>query len=164
MPPYRRYRRLAGQKPEYTIELSAPMNKLTVDPAPLQDPQNPPDAPATLLKLVIRIPVRRFPPANEEEKQMSFKIIQNAISRIENTSNLSLRAYYFTRLFVEMVRQPILIAQDNIFRNMIIHKISEIEKEVYMTDSTDYTDALAESIQEIHMMLGDIHHHPWYTE
>jgi hypothetical protein len=63
-----------------------------------------------------------------------------------------------------MVRQPIIIAQDNVFRYTIIHKIIEMEKDLYTTESTDYTDALEDSIQEMHMMLGDIHYHPWYVE
>ena len=146
------------------VEPSARMNKSNADPSAPQDAQNPPDAPATLLKLVIRIPVRRFPPANAKEKDMSFKRIRSYMYLIQNTSNLSLRTYYFTELFVEMARQPITVAQSRIFRNTIIHKIPEIEKEVYTTEYTDHTDALEDAIQEMHLMLADIHHHPWYIE
>lgn len=164
MSPCRRSRRLAGQEPDSILESSAPMDKSNTDPSLSQDLQDPPDAPATILKLVIRIPVRRFPPANAEEKQVSLKILRSTMSLIENTGRLSLRTYYFTKLFVEMARQPIIIAQDNILRHTIIHKIIEMEKDLYTTESTDHTDALEDAIQEMHMMLGDIHYHPWYVE
>ena len=135
---------------------------MTSTPAPAA-PQNPADTPATLLELVIRIPVRRFPPANAEEKALAVSVTRNYLDLVDSTSSIPLRMHYCAQLFYELARQPILVAQNPKFREVTVAKIAEMEDDLRKYSWNEHTDSLEDALHEVHMMLADLPHHPWYT-
>ena len=127
--------------------------------------QDPPDAPETevILELTIRIPVRRFPPANAEEKQMAIDYTQSALRLVESASTRTNRIYYAAQLYNELARQPILIAQHLAFRQTVINKMTELENELRRGPETAFDQDLEDAFHETQLMLADLHFHPWYN-
>lgn len=152
----RRSRRLAGLAPE---PFAVPYSSAVPD-------KNPPDAPETevTMELIIRVPVRRFPPANAEEKRLACEFTRYYLNLIEKTPTRTMRIYYSAQLFYEIARQPILVAQHKKFRDTVITKMAELENELYNGARTEYTDDMHDALHEMDLVLGDITKHPWYTE
>jgi hypothetical protein len=148
----RRSRRLAGLAPEITVF------KHTAA-------QDPPDAPETevVMELTIRIPVRRFPPANAEEKQLAIDYTRAALNLVESTSSRADRIYYAAQLFTELARQPIIVAHHPNFRQTVINKMTELEKELHRGPETEFDQDLEDAFHEMHLVLADLHFHPWYV-
>lgn len=125
---------------------------------------NPPDAPETelVMELVIRIPVRRFPPANQEEKEISIRKISEYLKTIEYSHVKSTKVYYSSLIFYEIARQPLLVAHSLKFRNVVLEKMAEMELELKNGNETPHDADLENALHEAHMMFADLHHHPWY--
>jgi hypothetical protein len=156
----RRSRRIAGLAPEISVF------KPSAAPAPTTAPlQNPPDAPETevVMELTIRIPVRRFPPANADEKQLAMDYTRSALRLVESASTRADRIYYAAQLYTELARQPIIVAQHVTFRQTVINKMAELENELSKGPETAFDQDLEDAFHEMQLVLADLHFHPWYT-
>lgn len=126
-------------------------------------PLCPPDAPPMELVLTIRIPIRFFPAANLEEKNKSIDTIRGFLERFENSTKEQ-RVLVAVDLYNEMIRQPILVANSVKFRNQATQTLANLSQEIKEQRMHEiYSDAFEEMSFEFHELLGDIHHHPWYT-
>ena len=129
---------------------------------PVKISPNPPDAPET--ELSIRIPIRRFPPANAKEKKMSFDAIYQYLSCIDKTSQRTLKIFYMAKIFYEIAEQPILFAKSKKFREAVNGKVSQMKNVLLDKNWTDEHSLLADAMEEFEKMLEVIHLHPWYKE
>lgn len=126
--------------------------------------QYPPDAPPTELVLTIQIPVRRFPAANQEEKNASVRTQGSLLKRLDATHDLSHRLLIINDIFTEMTRQPILLAVNLRFREESIKALTRAQEEsknlpLHHTVLDDFCNV----VDEFNEMLGDLPYHPWYV-
>lgn len=124
---------------------------------------NPPDVAETEVVLRINIPVRRFPACNEEAKLQTVANCHDLLIKIENTPDMNHKAYYATKLYQELVRQPLLVAYSTKFRNVATAKVNELRGDLNKIPCMYAADDLQEALEEFDYLLYDIHLHPWYN-
>jgi hypothetical protein len=124
---------------------------------------NPPDVGETEVRLSIQIPIRRFPACNEEAKLQSVAVCRDLLNKIEATPDMNHRAYYATKLYEELVRQPLLVAYSNKFRTVAMAKAEELRGDLNKIPCMYTADDLQDALEEFNYLLYDIHLHPWYN-
>jgi hypothetical protein len=115
------------------------------------------------LALTIRIPIRTFPAANQEEKNKSINTIRGYLERFE-ASTKEQRVLVAVDLYNEIIRQPLLAAHNVRFRNQTIQTLNTLAQEIKDNGMHQfYVDAFEDLRFDYNEMLGDLLYHPWWT-